>query len=156
MPGSLEEATVTIRCNNALKRREPALGSVWAPLEEADVSMTELALTHSPADTSPQVLRRRRETARGMGDAGEADGAVMAARHRQRGPDRSSRFTFHAYRWRGVASAWMVMVVVVAALTAWISLRVPRDVPPNHTLIKMTRPAPAETCSERDYANERC
>jgi hypothetical protein len=134
---------------------------VWAPLEEADVSMTELALTHSPAETSPQVLRRRRETARGMGDAGEADGAVVAAPHRhpassERGPDRSSRFTFPAYRWREVAAAWMVMVVVVAALTGWISLRVPHDAPPIHTLIKMTRPTPAEMCSERDYANERC
>jgi hypothetical protein len=118
--------------------------------------MTELALTHSPADTSPQVLRRRRETARGTGDAGVADAAITAARHRQRGPDRSRRFTSTAYRWRGVAAAWMVMVVVVAALTAWMSLRVPHDVPPNHTLIKMTRPTPAETCSERDYANERC
>jgi hypothetical protein len=134
---------------------------MWAPLEEADVSMTELALTHSPAETSPQVLRRRRETPRGMGDTANTDRALIAARHHhpassERGTDRSSRFTFPAYRWRGVASAWMVMVVVVAALTAWMSLRVPHEVPPNHTLIKMTRPTPAETCSERDYANERC
>jgi hypothetical protein len=122
---------------------------VWAPLEEADVSMTHLALTHSRAHTSPQVLRRRRETAR------------RSARHRhpassERGPDRFSRFTFPAYKWREVAAAWMVMVVLVAALTAWISLRLPHEAPPIHTLIKMTRPTPAEMCSERDYANERC
>ena len=71
--------------------------------------------------------------------------AVMARfsvrRHRQRG-------------WREVAAAWMVMLVVVSGLTAWISLRVPRDPPQN--LVRISRPTAAETCSERDYANERC
>ena len=56
--------------------------------------------------------------------------------------------------WREVAAAWMVMVVVVSGLTAWISLRVPHD-PPQH-LVRISRPAAAEACSERDYANERC
>jgi hypothetical protein len=69
---------------------------------------------------------------------------------------RFRRFTFPAYEWREVLAAWMVMVVLVSALTAWLSLRVPQDVPKFPTLIRMSTPTPAGTCSERDYANERC
>lgn len=69
---------------------------------------------------------------------------------------RFRRLRFPAYEWREVLAAWMVMVVLVSALTAWMSLRVPQEVPKFPTLIRMSRPPPAETCSERDYANERC
>ena len=63
---------------------------------------------------------------------------------------------FSAHRWREVAAAWMVMAVLVPALTAWLSLRVPHDGAQMKTPIRMSAPTPAETCSERDYANERC
>jgi hypothetical protein len=123
--------------------------------------MPDLALTRSRADTLPQVVRRRRETTRRADDAREADSAITAARHRHhastnRGADRFSRFTFSVYRWRDVAAAWLIMVVLVAALGTWINLRVPHDVPQIQTHIRISGPTPGGTCSERDYANERC
>jgi hypothetical protein len=56
--------------------------------------------------------------------------------------------------WQEVAAAWMLMLAVVSASTAWISLRVPPE--PRQNLVRISGPAVAETCSERDYANERC
>jgi hypothetical protein len=123
--------------------------------------MPDLILTHSRADTLPPVLPRRRATARRTAGAREADSTTAAALRRdrtfaERRPDRFSPFTLSALGWREVAAAWMVMVVLVAGLTTWISLRVPHDVSRIETPLRISTPTPAGTCSERDYANERC
>jgi hypothetical protein len=123
--------------------------------------MPDLILTRSRADTLPHVFPRRRKTARRTEDHREADSTTATAVRRnptfaERGPDRFSPFNLFALRWREVAAAWMVMVVLVGGLTAWISLRVPHDTPRIETPLRISTPAPAGTCSERDYANERC
>ena len=123
--------------------------------------MTGLILTGSRAGASPHRRRRRGEAARRADDAREADGAAVAARHRYRsslecGPDRVRRFAFPLYRWRDVAAAWAVMVVLVAPLAICIALRAQHDVPRIDIPVGLSASPPAGTCSERDYANERC
>ena len=88
--------------------------------------MTDLMLTRSRAATSPHVLRRGGDTARHP-DARAAGARGVAARHRhcsssERGSDRLGRSALPVYGWRDVEAAWLVMVVLVAALATWMSL----------------------------------
>jgi hypothetical protein len=126
--------------------------------------MTEQILTRSRTDTSLHCLRRHGETAARRTDGAGMDDAAAAGRRQDacaaRGSERLRRCGLSVQRWRDVATAWVMMVVLTAALIGWLDLRLAPEAPQvqnsRHHIRGLSGPAPAGTCSERDYANERC